>query len=221
MRLLLISFLLFILWGCSTGESARLVEPSRTPVAENSMPASIVVNAQTPIVAENNEKTVVIKGGEICEEYLLKKIAKEKAEGSRMVKLKSFNIDDETLSSNIKKWLETKDEEKLTAFELSNKDKKALILGSWNMAATGIASNFQNWYIHSDTYQTKFLSLSEDPRLIFWDKNGMLNYYSVTYGSKFLENKDWENLTLNLLQYKISPDGESQLVSEERNVKCK
>ncbi len=86
-------------------------------------------------------------------------------------------------------------------------------------STTGIASNFQNWHIRLDNHSVEFLSLSENPKLIFWDKNGLLDYYSITYGGKFLDNKDWDNLTLDLLRYRINFNGESQLLSEEQDVR--
>jgi len=137
-----------------------------------------------------------------------------------MVILKALNADAKT-SPDLKKWLETRDEEKLVAVELRYKEKKALILGSANLGATGIASNFQNWYVRFDEHSVEFLSLSEDPKLIFWDRSGLLNYYVVDYGSKFLEHRDWDKVAFDLLRHGVSPDGESRLVSEERNVRCK
>lgn len=229
-RLITITFLSFTLWGCSQGEPARTAEQNRTPavasnntsvnVAINSQTHVVAANSQTPVAVQSNRKPVIIKGGETCEDYLLKKVAKEKDEGNRMVKLNVFNTEDISLPSALKKWLETKDEERLVAVELRFKEKKALMLGSRNLGATSIASNFQNWYVRLDGHAVEFLSLSKDPKLIFWDRNGLLNYYVITYGDEFLEDRDWDNLTLDLLRYSISPDGESQLVSEERNVRC-
>lgn len=220
-RLMSIIISLFILWGCSRGELTRSVEQNQTPAAVgNGATPEVFRNGNTTNIAVNAQKPVLIKGGEICEDYLLQKITKEKAEGSRMVKLKAFNTDDETLSPDLKKWLETRDERELIASELLYGEKKVLILGSTNTKATGIASNFQNWFIRFDSRSIEFLSLSENPKLIFWDKDGLLNYYVVTYSSQFLDQKDWDNLTFDLLRYSISPNSEPRLVSEERNVKC-
>lgn len=125
---LLIILLFFILWGCSQGEQVRLIEQSQTPnVIGNGTPANVAVSAQTPVVVESNEKPVVIEGGELCEEYLLRKIAKEKAEGSRIAKLKAFNTDDESLSPELKEWLQTSIHvEMLVTFELQRGEKKSL-----------------------------------------------------------------------------------------------
>jgi hypothetical protein len=212
-----------ILWGCSRGEPTRAVEQNQAPainVAIDAQTPALPTSAQTAVDAHRDKKPDIIKGGEVCEGYLLKKITKEKAEDGRQVKLEAFNTGDEALSPDLKEWLETKDKQTLVVFKLRNTEKEALILGSYNTKATGIASNFQNWYVRLGSHSLEFLSLSEDPRLIFWDRNGLLNYYVITYGSKFLENRDWENLTLNLLRYRVSPNGESQLVSEERNMRC-
>jgi hypothetical protein len=181
------------------------------------LPAIAIFCSLTTALAQ---KPVVIKGGEFCEGYLLKKVAKEKAEGSRMVLLKAFNADAKT-SPDLKKWLETRDEKKLVAVELKYREKQAFILGSFNLGATGIASNFQNWHVRFDGRSVEFLSLSEDPKLIFWDSGGLLNYYVVSYGDEFLKGRDWDNVTLDLLRYRIGRDGEPRLVSEERDMRCK
>jgi hypothetical protein len=55
---------------------------------------------------------------------------------------------------------------------------------------------------------------------VFWDKDGLLNYYSVVYSDEFISDKDWDNLTMDLKLYRINADGSKQLVSEEENVKC-
>lgn len=142
------------------------------------------------------------------------------AEGNRIVKVRTFNAAAKTLSSDLKTWLAKIDDEKLAAYEVRSNDKSALLLGSTNPGATGIASNFQNWYLQLDNYSINIQSLSENPALFFWDKDGLLNYYSVDYGEKFLEDRDWDNLTLNLNRYRVGPDGTAQTISEERDVKC-
>lgn len=183
--------------------------------------AVAIVCSLMAAVAVTAQKPVVINGGKFCEKYLLKKIAKEAAKGSRIVKLKTFNTDDETFSSNLKGWLQNMRKDTLIAFELRNKGKKALILSSTSYGATGLATNLECWHIEGDSNQSiTFMSFSENPKLVFWDKDGLLNYYSVVYSGEFIHNKDWENLTLDLERYRINPDGSAQLVSEEQNVKC-
>lgn len=222
-RVLSTVLLSFILWGCAGDEPARPAARDRAPalnVATNARAPERAPSTQAPADAQSNKTPTTIRGGEICESYLLKKISMERAGGGRAVKLEAIEGDGEHLSPGLKEWLETRDRRSLVAFELRHDGKQALVLGSQNTKATGIAANFQNWYVHLGSHHAEFLSLSEDPGLIFWDGNGLLNYYVITYGSKFLENRDWDNLTLDLLRYRVSPDGESQLVSEERNVRC-
>lgn len=238
-KLVSATFSLLLLCGCFESERSNLVE-SQPPiiVANNPMPAVI----STSEIEKSPPMRFVKGGGAICENYLLKIIAKEKiektrlvklnskepqpirmgrsAENSPIVKLKVFETDNKFLSDDLEKWLQSRDIENLVGFELQHGEKKALILGSNNIAATGIASNFQNWYIRLDNQPIKFLSLSENPKLIFWDKTGLLNYFSISYGDKFLENKDWDNLTLDLLRYRVNKDGKSELVNKESNVRC-
>jgi hypothetical protein len=198
-----------------------------------SLAAAIAVNAQKPLV---------VKGGEFCEGYLLKKAARDKAEGIKVVKLKSkeprtdgmgvgaenspivklgvFKTDNQSLSESLGKWLGRMDVEHLSAFELRHKGKRALALRSVNPGRTGLATSFQSWHIRSDNHSVEFISLAENSKLIFWDEDGLLNYYSVYYSDEFVETKDWDNVTFDLLRYRVSPDGKPRLVSEEQNVKC-
>jgi hypothetical protein len=184
------------------------------PPSDNKVPAK-------PDVSENPPVRYIKGSGKFCEKYLLKKIAKEKSANSRLVKLKNFNPEDETLSLNIKKWLESMRWEELLAAELSNSQQKALLLRSTSEATTGLASNLENWHIEIEgVYSDTFWSFSKNPNLVFWDKDGLLNYFSIVYSDKFIENKDWENLTFNIERYKVSSDGKAQLINEERNLKC-
>lgn len=181
-----------------------------------------VENVQTlPITDGNNKPVIKIdRGGKLCESYLLRKIVKEKAEGSRIEKLKDFDTENDALASEIKEWLQPIRKGPLKAFELKNEKKKTLILSSIVMGATGKAANFEAWYVQTANRPVEFRSLSENPNLIFWDRNGSLNYYSVDYGSTSLDNgEDWK-YTLDLLRYRVGSGGESELVAEERNLQC-
>jgi len=167
------------------------------------------------------QKPVVIKGGEFCERYLLKKIAKDRAGGSHTVKLRGFNPGDETLSPGLKGWLRNMREDRLAAFELRSNKKKALVLRSVSYGATGLATSLECWHIEAEeNLSITYLSFSNNPGLVYWGKDGRLNYYSVVYSDEFIHNKDWDNLTFDLERHRVNPDGTTQLVSEERNVKC-
>jgi hypothetical protein len=147
--------------------------------------AIAIVCGLTAAVAQ---KPVAIRGGELCEGYLLKRVTREQAKGSRMVKLKAkeplpagmgqgaenslivtlsvFKTRNRALSESLETWLKNENIENLVAFRLQHKEKQALILGSTNVRATGIASNFHNWHIRLAGHSIEFLSLSENPRLI-------------------------------------------------------
>jgi len=228
----IIGTVLALMWLTFYNEPAKSVEVSSPLESEIKMPMPVIAeNSPTPFVASNNTQAnddensrpirFVKDGGENCEKYLLKKIVKEKAESSRMVKLKNFNHDDESLSPNVKEWLQYMHKDKLLAFELGNNEQKALLLSSTSYGATGLATSLENWHVGIDKIHSfTFWSFSKNPKLVFWDKDGLLNYYSVVYSDEFISNKDWDNLTVDLERYKISPDGSKQLVSEEGNVKC-
>lgn len=198
------------------------ITTSMSSVAKNE-PAQFVVSSNTQVNEDDNNRPIrfIKGGGENCEKYLLKKIAKEKAESNRMTKLKNFNLNDESLFPDVKKWLQNMREDILIAFELRNNEQKALLLSSTSYGATGLATNLENWHVEiGKIHSFTFWSFSKNPKLVFWDKDGLLNYYSVVYSDEFISNKDWENLTVDLERYRISFDGKAQLVSEEGNVKC-
>lgn len=179
-----------------------------------------------PNFSKNNSSIRRIKGGgQNCENYLLKKIAKERSADSQLVILKKFNPEDETLSPNVKKWIDFMWwEENQLAAELKNNRQKALILRSHSRAATGLSSSLEDWHIEVDNfYAGGFWSFSRNPKLVFWDKEGLLNYYSVIYSDDFLSatsDRDYTKLTFNIERYKINSDGKAELVSEEQNLKC-
>lgn len=216
-----IGTVLSLVWFQLENEPAQSFEISPSPVFETKTPKLIVASNNIQVSDESSRPVRYVKGGgEFCERYLFKKIAEEKAQDSRTVKLKAFDIDDETFSPELKDWLQTIHLEMLVVFELRHKDKKALIFRANVAQATGIAANFTNWFIEFENRSINFRSLSEDSGLIFLNKDGSLNYYSVDYGDKFLEKRDWDNVTLNLLRYKINPNGKSELLGEEYNLMC-
>jgi hypothetical protein len=179
-----------------------------------------IICGLTVAVAVKAQSPVVIRGGKLCEKYLLNKVAKDKAAGSLVVTLQSFDRNDQSLGSDVKKWLVIANEETLATHELRYRDKRALLLNANHIHATGLAINFQYWFIKVGDHSTEFLSQSKNPNLIFWDRDGLLNYYCIDFSDDFVQKKDWGNVTLNLLRYRVSPDSESQLISKESNVKC-
>lgn len=184
------------------------------PPADNKVPVKSDVSENPPV-------RYIKDGGEFCEKYLLKKIAKEKLVSNRLVKLKNFNPEDESLSPTVKKWLESMRWDELLAAELRNDQQKVLLLRSTSYGATGLATNLENWHIEIEgIYSDTFWSFSKNPKLVFWDKDGLLNYYSIVYSDEFIENKDWKNLTFDVELYKVGSDGKTKLANEERNLKC-
>lgn len=219
-----------LIWITIDNKPTETVEAQSRPseieiiIPENKIPEPPSDN-KTPVkpdISENNSPIRYIKnGGEFCEKYLLRKIAKEKSADNRLVKLKNFNPEDETLSPNVKKWLENMRWDELLAAELGNNQQKALLLRSTSYGVTGLATNLKNWHIEIDNfYSETFWSFSKNPKLVFWNKDGLLNYYSIVYSDEFIENKDWENLTFDIEQYKVNSDGKVLLINEERNLKC-
>jgi hypothetical protein len=101
-----------------------------TIVAAQTSLTPFVVSKNTQVDDYENSRPIhfIKDGGENCEKYLLKKIAKEKSGSNQMIKLKNFDYNDKTLSSNVKKWLENMREDKLITFELGNNEQKALLL---------------------------------------------------------------------------------------------
>lgn len=199
-------------------KASTLLDKTPEPPSEN----ETSVNRK---ISEAKDSIHDIKDGDqFCEKYLLKKVVKEKDSNSRVTNLKIFNTNDKTLSPNIKKWLENMQEDILLATEVKNTRQKALLLSSRSYGATGLATNLENWHIEIDGwYSDQFWSFSKNPNLIFWDKDGLLNYYSVIYSDEFLSassDRDFEKLTFNIERYKINSDGKTNLISEERNMKC-
>ena len=179
-------------------------------------------------ISKRNKSSIrrIKGGGQFCENYLLKKIAKEESADSQLRIIKNLNPEDESLSPNVRKWLGFMWwEDNQLAAELKNNRQKALLLRSKDRAATGLSMSLENWYIEIDNfYSDGFWSFSRNPKLVFWDKEGFLNYYSVIYSDEFLSatsDRDYSNLTFNIERYKINADGKTVLVSEEHNLKCK
>ena len=229
-----IGTVLALVWVSLESKPAKSVEIALPVLPESKTPMPVAAQSPTPLTISNNTSAddadsnppirYVKGGGKFCEKYILKRIAREKSSSSRLAKLKNFNPGDETLSPNVKEWLEYMHKDKLLAFELDNGKQKALLLSSTSYGATGLATSLENWHIEIDSFNSnEFWSFSQNPRLVFWDKHGLLNYFSVVYSDDFLSatsERDYNKLTVNIERYQISLDGKAQLISEERNLRC-
>lgn len=161
-------------------------------------------------------------GGKFCEKYILKKIEAEKSPNNSLIKLTKFNPQNENLSPNVKKWLGFMRLEDLEVTQLKNAEQEALLLRSTDLAATGLSTSLENWHIEIDNFYSEgFWSFSKNPKLIFWDKKGILNYYLVDYSDAFLSAASKrDNLSFNIEHYRIS-EGKTELIEEEINLSCK
>lgn len=165
---------------------------------------------------------LIKNGGKYCEKYILRKIALKESDENKLIKLKNFNPHDESLSANIKKWLGFMRIEDLEVSKLKNNKQEVLLLSLTALAATGLSTSLENWHIEIDNfYSGSFWSFSKNPKLVFWDKKGMLNYYSVVYSDDFLSaTSKRENLTFNIEHYRVF-DGKTELIKKEINLSCK
>lgn len=236
MRVLTIILLCLVFCGCSAIEPDKLLKVSKTPPpVVKETPAEVLLPATPPTppepdeTPENNETVPVQKSpskiikvnGKFCEEYLLKKIKSEITTHSKLVKRKTFSADDGSISSELKEWLEIgENHEQPKTYELKYKSKKALLLNGYIVGSTGIASNFREWFIEINKKSATFWSLSDNPRLIFWDKGGELNYYQIDFSEIQNHFDDKEILYLNFRRFKIDQNGKPQMVSEEKDVQC-
>lgn len=218
--MILIVLYLMVCMGCLTSEPAQIDtgHNNSAVTATATPPANKDDSAQKTRTSSTNQPKI-IKGGEFCEDYLLKKIDTEKDSTSVFSELK-FNPKDKSLSAGIKNWLDTADRDKLEANRLEGKGKNVLLLHSQNTAATGLAANLEYWIIQNGDKALEFQSFSKNPKLIWLDKDGAINYYSVVYSDEFIDNKDWDNLTFKIEKYKVNSIGESKLIETENNLKC-
>jgi len=199
----------------------QAVRAATPPQANVNMVTAVIRSDEGFVANKGDEKPFFIRGGKFCEDYLLKKVTEEKNPDEIIEKIKTFNTDNELLSPELKQWLDTADMEQLEVFKLARREETVLILGSRNIRAAGIASEFQNWFVQLGGQSIGFMSLSKDPRLIFFDKNNLLNYYVVDFSIQFMHNRDWDNPTFDLQRFRVDIDGKPQLLSEERFVECK
>jgi len=127
-------------------------------------------------------------------------------------KLNNYQLD----NSEYKSWLDTMkiNRDGIKIYYLKYRDNHAFLFVSNNMNSTGLGSNFYYWYIHTKNYALHFESLSDTPKLIFFDNKGCLNYYSIDYNSEWLDIKDWDNIKLDISKYELSNKGESFLIEK-------
>src|SRR5689334_17876773 len=101
--LILLAFVISV--SCSAGVSTNSI--SATPTPRQTTPlAATAPPVETPISTKEKRPLQVIKGGPLCESYLLAKIDSLRAPRTQLVRLKGFSPKNETLSSELKKWLE-------------------------------------------------------------------------------------------------------------------
>jgi len=222
MRKSLIISIILVSWGCSTNGPQASSSQNHVKSVNESPRNSRAANQPVPTrnADSDAERQIQAQDG-FCENYILGRINKEGSQAGRARKLDDSRIDEGTKSPELSKWLSKADPHLLSAYELTYNGARALLLHSKSVGATGLASSLEYWFLEVDSkYSVSFTSFSKNPNLVFWDHDGVLNYYSVLYSDDFVENKDWDNLTFNIQHYKVSPDVGTELVETERNVKC-
>jgi hypothetical protein len=171
-------------------------------------------------IPESGKVRVIRKGGEFCEKYILNRIKSEAAEGALIGKLDDAELNGSKIQSKVREWINKEvHADTFKGFELRNKNTSVILISGNVAGATGIASNFRNWFIQINGKVVRFRSLSENPQLIFWARDDSLNFYSVDYSADF--NGDWDNVTFDVSEYKVNGQGESELMNVERKLKCR
>ena len=121
------------------------------------------------------------------------------------------------VNDDIRKWIKIIDVNSVRVLELSFDKKSYLLINSKIKAATGLASNFFSWVIIDATagkvIGANLLSLSNDNGAAFI-KNGELHFILFEFSEDFIREKDYENVSLAVVNYQFTGD---QFRSEHQN----
>jgi hypothetical protein len=107
-------------------------------------------------------------------------------------------------NNDIMDWLNSMQEESLSAYTITNNENRYLILTSVPWGVTGIATNFLFYLIidcNKGTILTKIESLSRKPRC--WSiENDEIHFLAFEFGKDFhFRDCDWNNLPLIAIEY--------------------
>ncbi len=164
---------------------------------------------------------IIPGGGKFCEDYLIKQSRVDRAADLALQKLDKSSIDGKINKPPLSEWIiSISDPTVLHAHEIYSGGRNATFLVTPN-SASGLAVNYRNWYLEVDGRPVSFVSLSENPSLIYWDRQGSLKFYRVDFTKDFIIDKNWNNVRVNVFLYRWEVSGEYRLISEERNLACR
>lgn len=220
--------LVFLLEGCWSGDFRTIQEPaesaSPTPLAspiEKIRAKPIPTIPITEVDDRGHGVQVISRGGKFCEGYLIRKSSADRASDLSVSKLDKSSIDAEATKPPLSEWLhKVSDDTVLHAHNIRSNGKTATLMATPNRAS-GLAVNYRNWYLEVNGSSLSFSSLSDNPSLIFWDRDGTIKLYTVQFTKEFIIDKNWKNLRLDVLLYQWNGSGEYRLIAEERNLVCK
>lgn len=102
-----------------------------------------------------------------------------------------------------KKWLFNLEE--IEWYEMKSKfEKEKILLGfAFNRQSTGLRSNFYDAIIinYDRNLFYEFITLSNDPKLFFFDNKSILNFFRVDYSTEFINTKNWDEVILEIIKY--------------------
>lgn len=232
-----IIYLLFAPTGCSRATDGVL----RT--ADNERRPTCIDAITTPEKLSNTLEFANVRRMPIqnlddpCIHSLVQRILTERGNSTDIAELALFEADNGTIRErynrlirfvrsrsidadappDFEKWLDGIQLDQISVFEIRADGRSALAFRSLLSGATGMSVRYLQWMVVSEKSVVGFESLSDNPRMIFWDKEGRINYNAIVESEpKANAGGPWD-----AVWYRLSPSGKVEVVQADRRVDCK
>jgi hypothetical protein len=131
-----------------------------------------------------------------------------------------FPLNQKLKSRAVSEFLNDVEVGELFAYGVKGPKETALIISTTRVGKPLSEDSIQDWFIQVGESAVRFRSIATNPNLIFWDKEGRLNYITLSYSDGVAIDASPNIVSLDFRRMQLRASGVTELIEEEKNVRC-
>lgn len=108
----------------------------------------------------------------------------------------------------------------LLAYRFKGARQTALLMHTTRIGDPVSEDSIQDWFVQVGQNVVRFKSIATNPNLLFWDKEGGLNYFTVLYSEVAMKNVSSNFVSLDFKRFRLLDGDTPVLIEEQKSVRC-
>lgn len=167
----------------------------------------------------NGQTDSATRTDESCDALIAERLDRVRKIGSRTPKRLGAPFNQKLISPTLNTLLKDVSVGEVLIYRFKGPRQTALIMITTRVGRPLSADSIQDWFIQVGENAVRFKSIATNPNLIFWDKEGRLNYFTLLYSDVVAKDGSSNLASLDLRRLRLL-DGITEVIEEEKKVRC-